>query len=355
LNAPFPVAVLAGQNLGLGAAGDDLDGLSSANTLFTFNAPFVLLFSVSRDTVGVAPPDPALVALGFPYNVLDQAARGHQAGDEYMSTSVFTLSATGGRVAASDGNNTLERNNYDEGGSDLSARPETSAQTMAVGAPQDNVDALADEKAATGPYFSVTAGSPALTTLPGAGSPSGANIFRYNLIQITLFASYTQLGLQQSDDVDAIVVFDTDANGVFSGNDRILFSLTPGSPSLATMAGASVTGAAADVFIVAPGQAPALFVSASGLGLGAEADDIDGLRVVLCPDALLCVTEHAIRLEVISIGTPTSIARIGPRSPKHGPIQLRRQPSRNAPGPFRPRHVGDSWVCASRSCQPGRC
>lgn len=294
LNFPYPVAVISGATLGLGMVGDDLDGISTGNAAFPADMPFALLFSVSRDTVGAAPPDPALVALGLPYNVFDQAARGHQAGDEYMSTRLFTRGG-GPAPGQSSDNNTLVRNNYDEGGSDLSARPETSAQSFSA-APQDNVDALADASLPLGPYFSVTASSQSLSTLPGSGSPSGAHIFHSDLIQTSLFASYSALGLQQDDDIDDLIVFDLDANGVFDGADQVLFSLTPGSPSLGLIVGASASGAAADVFVAMPGSAPAVFAPAATLGLGAASDDIDGLAILPCADPAACITDHAIRL-----------------------------------------------------------
>jgi hypothetical protein len=291
LNLPYPVPLINGAMLGLGAPGDELDGLSASNAAVSTSATFTLRFSVDRDTTGVAPPDPALVNIDRPYNVLDQAMRGHQAGDEFMSTRLYTRSSSD----SANGNNSQVRNNYDEGGTDFAARPETSSNSMAVGQPQDNVDALANAEASAGTYFSVGAGSPSLASLPGSGSPSGAHVLFFNLLQTSLFASHSALGLLQSDDIDALVVFDTNADGVFNGADQVLFSLAPGSPSLATITGASAIGAAADVFSVSSGQAPRLFASASSLGLGAEFDNIDGLEILLCGNAMSCITAHAIR------------------------------------------------------------
>lgn len=292
LNFPFPVPVITGAALGLGAAGDDLDGLSGANSLVSDTATFMLRFSVDRDSTGAVPPDPALVNLGLPYNVADQAARGHQAGDEYISMQLYTRQSTGGTPG---GNHTLSRNNYDEGGTDFGAQPPTSAQSMAVGAPQDNVDGLAASEATAAVYFSATATSPSLATLPG-GSGSGVHVYRFVSGTTTLYASAAQLGLQQADDLDALVVFDTNANGLFDGTDQVLFSLAPGSPSLATLQGASAVGAAADVFSVSPGIVPQLFASASSLGLGAASDNIDALEILPCTNSLGCLLDHSIRL-----------------------------------------------------------
>jgi hypothetical protein len=294
LNLPYPLPVVPAGSLGLGAAGDDLDALSGGHKLFSSEATFALRFSVTRESTGNVPPEPALIALSVPYNVMDQAGRGHQAGDEYLSLRVFNLSGSMDRPAATYDNHTMVENNYDEGGSDYAARPETHANSMSVGQPQDNVDALAHIDAGAAFYYSVTSASPSLSSLPGSANPSGAHIFRLALTQISLYASFTQLGLQQADDVDALVVFDINADGIFNGLDRVLFSLTPGSPSLATIPGASAN-AAADVFVVRPGQAPELFTSAASLGLVGESDDIDALEILVCSDATACASAHGIR------------------------------------------------------------
>lgn len=294
LNLPYPLTVITAATLGLGAAGDDLDALSGGNNAFPTQVAFALRFSVTRESTGNVPPDPGLVGLFVPYNVMDQAGRGHQAGDEYLSLGLFSLSEPMGRPASVTANHTMVKNNYDEGGSDYAARPETHARTMAVGQPQDNVDALADVDAAAAVYYSATSASPSLGSLPGSANPSGAHVFRESLSLISMYASFSQLGLLASDDLDALVVFDFNADGVFNGTDRVLFSLTPGSPSLAVIPGASVNGAA-DVFMAAPSQAPTLFTSAASLGLISETDDIDALEILLCPDSTACAAAHGIR------------------------------------------------------------
>jgi len=294
LNQPFPVTAISGAALGLGAVGDELDALSSGHPLFPSEARFTLLFSVSRESVGTAPPDPALVALGVPYNVFDQGARGQAAGDEFISSHVYTSS--GPQPGTTPNNNTLDRNNYDEGGTDFAGRPETSAQSVTVGQPQDNVDALADVTALVEPYFSAGAFSPSLTTLSDPLPPSGAHIFRRNALEIMLYASFDELGLEEEDDIDALIVFDIDGDTGFDDADWVLFSLTPDSPSLDKIAGASVNGAAADVFIVIPETLPAVFASAASLGLGADSDDIDALEFVLCTDSIACAAAYGIRL-----------------------------------------------------------
>jgi hypothetical protein len=188
----------------------------------------------------------------------------------------------------------MARNNYDEGGSDLAARPETSAKSVVAEA-QDNVDALSNVLAAAGPYFSAGASSPSLDLLPGSAMPSGAHVFHYNLANTVLYASFTDLGLVQDDDVDALVVFDRNLNRAFDGSDTILFSLTADSPSLDTIPGASLVGAAADVFIAEPGQPPTLFAAAVSLGLGAATDDLDALEIFPCANPTACARDYGIR------------------------------------------------------------
>ncbi len=298
---PEPQALVEGLNLGLASSEDDLDALSAANACVDPNDTFVLLFSVSSATVGVAPPDPALIALHVPFNATDQAGRGHAAGDQFMSTQLFTrLGAQSGLIH----NNALVRNNYDEGGTDFSALPATSAYDAATDELRDVVNATAwlspEGAEVMNVYFSATAESPSLEDLSQYGLPSGADIF-YNERPLAwtptwLYATHDQLQLVQDDDIDALIVFDTNENAHFDEPDQIVFSLAPGSPSLTTIPGASSEGAAADVFIVAPGEMPAVLAAAADLGLGDPQDNIDALDVLGCEDALECAARHGIRL-----------------------------------------------------------
>lgn len=300
LDFPDPNVVLSRAALGLLFEDDDLDALSADNALVDPEDTFVLLFSVGAQTVGLAPPDPNLIDLAVPYNVTDQAARGHAAGDQFMSTQLSTrLSGVIGVVD----NNVLNRNNYDEGGTDFSAQPPTAAHEPRQDEFLDVVDATAwlprGDDGVAEVYFSATASSPSLATLPCYGTPSGADIyFNENppaYVPTALYASHQQLQLQEADDIDALIVFDTNESEEFDESDQVLFSLAPGSPSLSTIPGASAQGAAADVFTVTHGEAPALFAAAADLGLGDPQDDIDALDFVLCSDAVFCATQHGIR------------------------------------------------------------
>jgi hypothetical protein len=295
LNSPHPYIVVSGSDLGLGEAEDELDAMSLANVDLPLDATFAILFSVDRDTVGVATPDPDLVALEVPYNVLDQALRGQAAGDQFMSTTLYTRE--GRATSLLTYNNTLVRNNFDEGGTDFAALPATSAGDIVVDEPQDRVDATLTTLDVTLLYYSASATSPSLETLPAWEYPSGAHVF-YLVLDFGepgLFASCFDLGLEQEDDIDALLVFDTNNNGAFDGSDQVLFSLTPSSPSLATIPGASTSGAAADIFVTIPGEAPVAFAQATLLGLGHQQDNMDALDYVPCDDAEVCAAIHGIR------------------------------------------------------------
>ncbi len=300
-----PLVVVPGALLGLPHPFDDLDALSGPHSAWPVSQPFVLLFSVDRQSVGAAAPDPALVAAAVPYNALDQAFRGHAAGDQFMSTSVFTLGSPASGVRTT--NNALVRNNYDEGGTDFGAVPPTSgSDVVPPGTAQDNVDGTQSAETAVreGPvhvYFTASTESPSLPFLPGGSPPSGATIF-YNPAPLQfapteLYAAFFQLGLQQFDDIDALLVFDLNGNGIYDPPDRVLFSLAPGSPSLNTLPGHSPVGAAADVFIARPGQPTQLFASAAALGLGHPLDNVDALEARPCPNGDACAQLAGIRFQ----------------------------------------------------------
>jgi hypothetical protein len=260
----------------------------------------VLLFSVDEDTVRLAEPDAELIALNVPYNVFDQAVRGQATGDQFMSTILFDFV---GIVEATIQNNVLVRNNFDEGGTDFSAQPPTSAHDITGVDSVDVVDATGRLPRVFGVvadvYYSVASESPSLDDLPTWNVPSAADVY-YNAdppgyAPVELYAAYEQMHLVQDDDIDAAIIFDTNGNAQFDGTDVVLFSLAPGSPSLTTIPDASADGAAADVFVVRAGEWPALFVSAADLGLGAPQDNIDALDFSVCDDPLDCAARHGIR------------------------------------------------------------
>ncbi len=303
----FPTVDLSAGAVGL-TPFDDIDALSLNITDVEPYDPLLLIFSVDRFTTGIAAPDPSLVAQGVPFNVQDQAARGHAAADQFMSTRAFTLSGlpppAGGRPVP---NNTLIRNNFDEGGTGHGAQPRRAADIWLVGHPQDNIDAITGEiipSARSQPplYLSLTPQSP---TVIQTGT-TGAHIFYLSEPSgdLTVFASPSALGLTAQDDIDALVVFDMNENGVFDGSgalaDQVLFSLAPDSPSLMTIPNASVQGAAADIFSVRAGAPPNITVlaRASDLGLGAAGDNVDALHFVRSASPMQSALQHGIRQRV---------------------------------------------------------
>jgi hypothetical protein len=297
---PFPEPIVPGENLGLYSPLDDLDGFTF-NQMLPPGAPFALLFSVDRETLGMAPPDPELLMLGRPFNAQDQAARGQAAGDQFLSLEAFTR--PGGATRARAANNVLVRNNYDEGGTDFSAQPPTHAQDTSS-APEDNVDGTGQPAAGIRGlippvYFTASAASPSLLTLPGGSQPSGAHVFvdpdPLGDSPTFLYASFNALGLQHLDDIDALLVFDAEPYSHYMAPDVVLFSLSPESPSLQLIDGASPFGAAADIFVARPGQMPQVFAPAELLGLGEPSDNIDALELLACPDPLDCASLHAIQ------------------------------------------------------------
>ena len=301
--AEHPQRVIFGPLLGLAMPEDDLDALSGANANVSDVETFVLLFSVDRQTMGTADPDPLLIELEVPYNALDQAWRGQAAGDQFMSLPLFTRQGRE-RGGPSTGNSTLNRNNYDEGGTDFTALPATHASDFVGRVPQDNVDAtgrlahVGNGRFIVDVYFSATTDSPSLFDLSGT-APSGADIF-YNPNPLdgaptTVFATHDELGLAQADDIDAMIIFDDNIDGRLNGTDRVVFSLTPDSPSLAMIPGASPFGPGADVFFATIGGPPILFAAAADIGLGTDADNVDALDFSFCMDSPGCASINGIR------------------------------------------------------------
>jgi hypothetical protein len=309
-NLTTPTVLFPGAGLAMGRAYDDLDAISGANADVPAGAQFALLFSVDRESVGAALPDPALTALNVPFNVKDQAERGHAAGDLFMSTLEYTRSglvlARGGlRIA----NNCLVVNNFDEGGRDFNAGPVASARDRTPVAVEDNVDAVASSTNGVsgaglrqGPhfYYSVSAGSTSLQTFPGLPGSSPADVFldvdpaQGQNGSESIYATANQLHLNALyDDIDALLVFDVNTNGIFDGPDRVLFSLARGSLTLQVL-GAS----AADVFSVTPslppGAPPTLYAAAAALGLATQ-DNVDALEMLACTDGPDCARRFGIR------------------------------------------------------------
>lgn len=258
-----PVLEVGAAALGL-TWNDNVDGVS-ANTLTSETLPYHLVFSADRGSVGQA---------ATPYNA--EAANNQAASD------LWRTQLTGGSPAASMAGggcvpwvvpppHFLHRN---QTGYNLIP---TAAAGIAVAGPQDDVDAVElDLLDSTGDnvhdvdvYFSLDPASPSLVN-SGADiyvAPAGGPFF--------LFSVPVQIGLVAGDDIDALVIWDRGIFGLVDpGIDYALFSLAPGSPTLA-MYGLPPSM----IFVTHFSGTLCPFVGSGELGLRLT-DNVDGLDVI---------------------------------------------------------------------------
>lgn len=317
-NSEVPAVRLSADLLDLGRSGDEIDALSSNLLGVAQQGNFSILFSVDRATIGAATPASTLIVDGVPFNVQDQASKGHAACDLFISLDLFSLNP--GQTASVQGggsNNSEVGNQYDEGGTSFNGKPPLSSSGAATPAlsvagqvPQDNLNAAGGTGLpSTGVqpgrdlYFSLRRGSASIPILAPTDIASGAIIFYApdpeGGLASRVFATPTDLGLDVLDDIDAVAVIDGDGDGAYDAGpgspDAVLFSLSPDSPSLSTIPGASEDAPAADVFLARPGFQTARFAPASIFGLGAAPDNIDALDLVPCGDARDCALRFGIR------------------------------------------------------------
>ncbi len=279
LSKPGPTIAFNFDGLGL-TADDDLNALSFNRAVeISPMQTFVLMFGVDRETAGGAPPDPAFAAMNRPFNVQDQANRNQEAGDLYITMDAYDffgiIDSIGPRTTTN--NNTLAINQGDTGGVDQDLSPELAPAVQESGSP-DNANAAAyPPPARTGViFFSITRGSPSLF------GPANVYIDLNPEMpgQESIFASAAELGLIDAqpgpiDDIDAMIVFDMDADNEFdAGEDIIYYSLERGSPTLSLL-GAS----AADIFKSMGGGVSELYAEAILLGLDPVVDNVDCLEL----------------------------------------------------------------------------
>jgi len=291
LRVPGPVIDVPAQNMRLFDPNDELDALSFANQAIG-KSTFVLTFSVDRATLGLVPPDPVLVSLGFSYNVQDQATKRQAPGDEYMTLTLFDRHGPRDGPAAAIRNNALVINQGDAGGVDYDARPGISPEDFATD-PNDDVDAGGRDPLAglvQEPFFfSVSRDSPSLPGL--GGTNSGADVYvDLNPNQPggeQLYISPNQMGLIRGDDIAALVVFDNGNFVLDPGRDQVLFVLTRDSPSLNGNIGPAdvLTSQGTGVF--------STYARAEDLGLRRE-DHINMLELARCENIRDCVYDRAI-------------------------------------------------------------
>ncbi|MCI0521558.1 MAG: hypothetical protein L0Z70_15040 [Chloroflexi bacterium] len=124
-----------------------------------------------------------------------------------------------------------------------------------------NCDGLPDEPV----YFTLSGGSPTLALLDA--TPADILVAGSAYLLEVWASGNDQLGLADGDSVDALCLSE-DGDGLFGDGDRLLISLAPGSPSLAT-----IGAGAADLLYANP---PRVYLTARDLGLLSD-DDVDAL------------------------------------------------------------------------------
>jgi hypothetical protein len=215
--APLPSLV---GSLGFG----DVDGFSFDNN--DLEGFFRLCFSVDATSQGL---------LGT--HVRGEADLGEQEGDAFISRGIYSRS---GFVGGGPGH-------------------DQAIDEMNFGLlPDDNVDGAADGDFGAEPIYFTETGS--------------SNIFFNNTSNV--FASEMDLNLFSSD-INALVVWDDDADGNFNGTDQMLISFTSGSQALID----NPTWSAADIFSVTAGGPITLFASHQDLELEFS-DNIDALELL---------------------------------------------------------------------------
>lgn len=265
-----------GAGMGAGAANDEIDSISGDSD----DEEVTLCFSVDPFSQGSSLPRIPTI------NVQHQANRRQAAGDAFIGTEAWNVD-TGRIPGASLGffDNALVTNQgtgwVDPVGFGLlpNARPQ---DFLPPATPTDNVDGLAQlrSRGGGGPpelFYTLRNGSDSLNTLPGANGmlDRGSDIFYDDDITSQgseqLFVRGVDLGLNQGDDIDGLIVMDRNDDRSFDPGDLVFFSLSPNSPSLGAL-GASP----ADVFRATLGGFN-LFIDHAELGL-LPTDNLDAIH-----------------------------------------------------------------------------
>ncbi len=117
-------------------------------------------------------------------------------------------------------------------------------------------------------FFTLAPGSPTLTATVATSADILVTNIEYTPVKWADGAA--DLGLVAGDVIDALCVRE-DGSGVYDGEDLVVFSLAPGSPTLAVL-----SAGPADLLL--PGQPPGVFYTAASLGLQAT----DNVDAVMC-------------------------------------------------------------------------
>jgi len=262
-----------GIGSGLGATEDDIDGFNRRETL----AEFLFCISVDETSLGGPAPVSSAVFGGIvpEFNVTTEGAIDRQAGNAYLSTEAFTRTGiVGSPVSMGEFNNVLAINEsvtnvfpYNRPSSNFGLTPPTTPGVQPQGSTNDVDGGSGPMASGSNLFFTLTDASPSLSSVAGGGG-NGATVFHDSTPtglggDESVFGVAYDFGLGIGDDIDGLVVFDDDTNGVFSSGDQILLSLAPGSATLT-----SLGRSAADVFSITFGGQLELLATHDMLGLG---------------------------------------------------------------------------------------
>lgn len=300
---PDPATAFAGRALDWQSSDDETLGTRDRGI-----GTFAILFSVNRNAMGAVGPHLPLAAVGFPFNVQNQATLEHVGGQLFMSLRLFDRTGVivpppPLRMIAD--NNTLVYCDNDCGGVDYNVRPITATPETSFppGTPTSDTDASMGSGAAPAPFrgiephvrffFSAKRNSPSLanpTRLPG--TISGADVYIDDLPDNTggqrLYIAPAQMGLEQFDDINSLIVFD-DGDGFFDpGIDQIIYTLTADSPTLLEQ------GLGPGDILTSTGFGTSnVYALAFRLGLF-PTDVVDALDAAPCPNIFECIRRWAI-------------------------------------------------------------
>jgi hypothetical protein len=272
-------------------------GLRNVNAISSNHGAFAdapesgyrVIFSVRRDDTG-----------DLASCVLDQNERNQEAGDLFISTDAFQpVLPDGPHVQVGMGNLNVCFRNQDEldevpsAPADIIFPPETPIDNL------DGCDFTRFSTDATNPdlenalYYSVSIATDTDYAAYIFYLPVGWDAPPDDPLDLgPIFATREELGLTSGDDIDALVVFDADDDGIFSPGDSVVLSLRRGSTSLGA-GGLYHDGSEACAFLLHKDSTGTDWLSRLatyeqlGLGFGLEAPyaDIDAL-VLACPGDL---------------------------------------------------------------------
>lgn len=274
---PGPAPVLVGAGAFPVSPSMEVDGFSwGHNTDFNVAA---YQFSVDRFAIGAAATAVASEAAGGGAGPIDHPA------------DIYNSFGAGGNTLLWDGNGV--------------ANPGIAPSLTLVEPAGDNVDGWDNRP---GPasliYYSLDSATAGFGGGVGADVFVSASIPGYDVPPTPVpYAPAVALGLDTlgagSDDIDALVVFDHSGTpGVFDAADYILFSLTPGSASLAAASGTPYAGLLpGDVLTATASGGAGLFAPGVALGL-APGDNMDALDVIPEPSVVILMAVGGIGLYI---------------------------------------------------------